>query len=734
MSTVRFPMAALLAFFALAAFATGHWAALIEDPPLLRLALALALVGVGAAALSRLVSVPRAAARWTLAGTVAIAMLVAALAAGGLELRLLLPANWAELADGVGRGLAGAGSTSWPYGGADHWLRLVVVLGAPATVAVAATLAFWPLRPSGSGAAGVLRGVALVLLLVLYGVAATELVFDAALLRGFVLLALIAAVLWLPHLSLRTGLVCATAVLALGLGAVPVAAALRSDTGWVDYRSWEVFGAGSGISFDWTHSYGPMDWTRDGKLLLSVESDEAHYWKADTLNRFDGLRWVRSARSDPTRVFAELPERQDPRWRERIRFTVRSLESTLLVGAGTTLRAVGQGSIVTTGDGRTRLGEPLEQDAGYTVDAYVPDPTPRELRAATGFLTPALAQYTRVEVPTGRPGGPTEAVEMGLRDGVISGDPGAEQQLLRTPYARSYRLARRLTAGAATTYDAVARVRDHLRGGYEYSETPPERPLPLDAFLFKDKVGYCQQFSGAMALLLRMAGIPARVASGFSPGSRDREKGTFEVSDLDAHSWVEVFFPGIGWATFDPTPSVSPARSQDSSAERPPPAGGAGAINSSPSPQSPLRPDPAAGAAAGRDPVAEDRGDAVWELAAALLVLAAVVAGLLVLVARRRAGAGVEGRLRELEHALAAIGFPVREGDTLLALEQRLEQGGRGGAARYARRLRRHRFGAGEAPVPDAVDRRALRRALGAGGGPRGRLRALRLIPPLPRA
>src|SRR5204862_3418675 len=89
---------------------------------------------------------------------------------------------------------------------------------------------------------------------------------------------------------------------------------------------------------------------------------------------------------------------------------------------------------------------------------------------------------------------------------------------------------------------------------------------PLADFLLRERVGYCQQFSGAMALLLRMGGVPARVAAGFSPGSLDRDRREYVVRDMDAHSWVEVFFPGIGWVTRDPTPGDAPARSQTSDA------------------------------------------------------------------------------------------------------------------------------------------------------------------------
>ena len=129
-----------------------------------------------------------------------------------------------------------------------------------------------------------------------------------------------------------------------------------------------------------------------------------------------------------------------------------------------------------------------------------------------------------------------------------------------------YDLTQRITAGSATPYDAVKGVERYLKRNYPYSERVPTRPLPLNGFLFEDRRGYCQQFSGTMALMLRMAGIPARVATGFSPGSFNRDSGEYRVRDLDAHSWVEVWFTGIGWVPFDPTPAASPAESQSTAA------------------------------------------------------------------------------------------------------------------------------------------------------------------------
>src|SRR3712207_7173485 len=107
---------------------------------------------------------------------------------------------------------------------------------------------------------------------------------------------------------------------------------------------------------------------------------------------------------------------------------------------------------------------------------------------------------------------------------------------------------------------------------FRYDERPaPARPgvAPLEHFLFTGRAGYCQHFAGAMALLLRMGGVPARVATGFSPGGYSKRRGAWVVRDTDAHAWVEAWFDRFGWVTFDPTPDATPARSQIAALEAP---------------------------------------------------------------------------------------------------------------------------------------------------------------------
>lgn len=104
---------------------------------------------------------------------------------------------------------------------------------------------------------------------------------------------------------------------------------------------------------------------------------------------------------------------------------------------------------------------------------------------------------------------------------------------------------------------AVALQEFFTSGDFSYSLRPPEVPAgadPLVHFLTVDRTGYCQQFAGAMAVMARQAGIPARVAVGYTAGERVGD-GRWSVGTGDAHAWPELYFEGAGWVRFEPTPS-----------------------------------------------------------------------------------------------------------------------------------------------------------------------------------
>ncbi|MCX7626290.1 MAG: transglutaminaseTgpA domain-containing protein [Candidatus Sumerlaeaceae bacterium] len=117
-------------------------------------------------------------------------------------------------------------------------------------------------------------------------------------------------------------------------------------------------------------------------------------------------------------------------------------------------------------------------------------------------------------------------------------------------------LAQEITKTADAPYAQARAIENYLRQNYEYSlDLPnPGSEQPVEYFLFTSKRGHCEYFATAMAMLLRSLEIPCRVVNGYYCTEWNNIAGMFTVRQRDAHSWVEVFFDGYGWMTFDPTP------------------------------------------------------------------------------------------------------------------------------------------------------------------------------------
>ena len=125
---------------------------------------------------------------------------------------------------------------------------------------------------------------------------------------------------------------------------------------------------------------------------------------------------------------------------------------------------------------------------------------------------------------------------------------------------RVIELAESLTAGVENPYDKGLAISQHLRGFIQTYNIPPP-PLNVDAidhFLFTQQAGYSDYFASAMAVLLRAADVPARLASGYSTCDFDPASSSYTVGFSDAHSWPEVYFPEFGWIPFEPSPDLDP--------------------------------------------------------------------------------------------------------------------------------------------------------------------------------
>ncbi len=121
------------------------------------------------------------------------------------------------------------------------------------------------------------------------------------------------------------------------------------------------------------------------------------------------------------------------------------------------------------------------------------------------------------------------------------------------------RLALQITTSAATDYDKAAALETYLKTRFGYTLQLPRTKVkdPVANFLFERKQGHCEYFASSMAVMLRTLGIPSRVVNGFRSDEFNDLTGNYVIRARNAHSWVEAYFPGYGWQTFDPTPSVS---------------------------------------------------------------------------------------------------------------------------------------------------------------------------------
>ena len=193
---------------------------------------------------------------------------------------------------------------------------------------------------------------------------------------------------------------------------------------------------------------------------------------------------------------------------------------------------------------------PVRRGTSYTVWSYAPQPTPRSLAASLPTYPAAADRYLELwnaQFAGFGAHGREAATDRIFRD---------QRYRLIWAYRPLWQEARRLTAKARSPYEATLVLERWFRdrGGFRYEEHPSRSGAnpPLVDFVEVTRAGYCQHYAGAMALMLRTLGVPARVAVGFTAGTW--KAGVWTVTDHQAHAWVEAWFAGYGWLAFDPTP------------------------------------------------------------------------------------------------------------------------------------------------------------------------------------
>lgn len=286
-----------------------------------------------------------------------------------------------------------------------------------------------------------------------------------------------------------------------------------------------------------------LDHSRVMQVRVSGAEQQDLRWRGMALDHFDGTTWTRTASglnwfsADREGWFHPRGEPESsPRAEAGLIQEIRLDPSAhrVLFAAASPVRLRSDDFLFLAEDGTGALILPGRPGRGlsYTVVSTLPQRNPAVLRAAEGPDPPRV-----------------RSLHLGL--------PPLDRRIAG--------LARRLTRGRPTRYDAARALESWLSGGLEYSLDVADgrHDDPLAAFLFEGMPGHCEYFATSMVVLARAADIPARFVTGYLRGERSRFASLYTVRQSDAHAWVEIFFPGVGWVPFDPTPAAGRGDWQD---------------------------------------------------------------------------------------------------------------------------------------------------------------------------
>jgi transglutaminase-like putative cysteine protease len=325
-----------------------------------------------------------------------------------------------------------------------------------------------------------------------------------------------------------------------------------SDALLVVSRAVQRFLPAGGANRSFGVSFGPnatvqQVWTTDSSLAVTIQRPppdrEDYYWRAVTYDRIELTGWSMSNTSEIGReasaaLLEGLADNVPAEGRRELAVTITpedfsgstvlSPQTPISISAPTRVTVLGSGYLATV----DRVGG----ERSYGLRALVPisGDGPGELNQEA--LRAAGTEY------------PEEVRSIYL--GVAEGSIGPDAQALQDKIVAEAR--------SQTPYDLAAQIVEELHNNSIYHYQTDVRDVDcaglstVECFA-RFKRGFCQYYAATMAVLLRDLGIPTRIAQGFLPGSRDPNTGVERVLNSNAHAWVEVYFPGYGWVTFDPT-------------------------------------------------------------------------------------------------------------------------------------------------------------------------------------
>jgi transglutaminase-like putative cysteine protease len=309
------------------------------------------------------------------------------------------------------------------------------------------------------------------------------------------------------------------------------------STGWID---WTRIGTGGTSRLGVQADVG--DYLTAGREaeLLRIRSSEPLLWRGGTMDYFDGVRW-----SDTTQAGAEDGEEiaQDVETRPVLqRVQVLNAQTDLIFGGYKIVRTSEYLGATPNSDGSWSTDEPFEEGDFYEVLSEIPQPTRAQLRGA-GTDYPSTVEDKFLQLPEDTPPVVSETAQ---------------------------KIQRRYEP--TTPYDTARAIEQYLiyDGGFTYNLDVSYRRADkaVEEFLGESKEGFCTQFSTSMALILRDMNVPSRVVYGSTSGE-EVSQGEYLVRGSNMHTWVEAYFPGVGWYPFNPTPGFSMPDAMEANAPRP---------------------------------------------------------------------------------------------------------------------------------------------------------------------
>ncbi len=282
------------------------------------------------------------------------------------------------------------------------------------------------------------------------------------------------------------------------------------------------------------------------EIVMRVRAPEPAFWRGQTFTEFDGRTWT---------VSPELGQPQNgpvidvqPTVGDAIGSTVPSSElvqtyfveqdlPNVVFAAARPVQVIFDGSLWTRPDGALRSDVTLTAGSVYTV----------------------ISDRVQVDADILRAQGDLGEFFAGFREMAGGDELEPFLELPDSTTQRTIDLATSLRTPGESTYDTILAYEAWLGANTEYdldAPVPADGADAVDDFLFESQLGFCEQIASTLTIMLRSQGVPARLATGYVPGERDRVSGVWNVKGSDAHAWVEVWFPQTGWQAFDPTAEV----------------------------------------------------------------------------------------------------------------------------------------------------------------------------------